>query len=94
MESQYRSESRTDSALSVTSEYAPPWREAGFWSGTQVPLTRATGLQPAAYTSADFFADEQTNVFERAWVCVGLAAHAEAGRVLVRQVGGLSLIHI
>ena len=100
MESQHRTESTVDvtdsplvdNDLMVIGEYAPAWSQSRFWAGTQVPLTQATGLQPAAYTSADFFADEQSNVFERAWVCIGLAADAQAGRVLVREVGTKSIL--
>ena len=69
-----------------------PWRSDEFWAGTRADLGSATGLQPAAYTSDAFFADEQREVFERAWVTVGLAADTEPGRVLVRQVGSRSVI--
>ena len=89
---QYGTESMASAGLEVTGEYSPPWSQPAFWAGTQVPLTQATGLQSAAYTSADFFADEQSNVFERAWVCIGLAADAQAGRVLVREVGARSIL--
>ncbi len=80
------------SGLIVASEYAPPWLEAQFWAGTQVPITSATGLWPEAYSSREFFADEQAKVFERAWVCIGLAADVAPGKVLVRAVGSRSIL--
>ncbi len=78
--------------IEVTGEHQPRWRSDAFWSGTRAPLGASTGLQPAAYTDDAFFDDEQQRVFERAWVCVGLAADASQGRVLVRSVGTRSII--
>ena len=79
--------------IEVASEpHGAPWSQSEFWSGTTAALGASTGLQPEAYTSADFFSDEQTNVFERAWVTVGLAADAAPGTVLVRNVGSRSII--
>lgn len=64
-----------------------------FWTGTRAPLRRATGLDPAAYTSPEFFDLEQQRVFERAWVVVANAAEvAEVGRLLVRRVGRRSIL--
>ena len=64
-----------------------------FWTGTRAPLRQATGLDPGAYTSAEFFAVEQARVFERAWVAIGLAAEvAEPGPMLVRRVGRRSVL--
>ncbi len=69
------------------------WTTEPAWAGTRAPLTRATGLDPAAYTDADFFAVEQQRVFERAWVCVGLSAEiAVPGRMLVRPLGSRSIV--
>ncbi len=69
-----------------------PWRGEDFWSGTRAPVTSAMALDPRVYTSDEFFADEQIAVFERGWVCVGLAAEAVEGRMLVRQVGRRSIL--
>ena len=70
-----------------------PWAGAQGWQGTRQPLTSSTGLNPAAYTDAEFFEAESALVFERAWVCVGIAADvAEPGRLLVRDVGSRSVI--
>lgn len=69
------------------------WSNPGFWAGTRAPLRRATGLDPVAYVGDDFFADEQRLVFERAWVVVGHVAEVAApGRLLVRRVGGRSIL--
>ena len=79
-------------SLSVTPEFDPTWRDANFWSGTRRSLASSTGLNPLVYTSPEFFSDEQQNVFERAWVCVGIAADAAPGRVLVRSLGRRSIL--
>lgn len=69
------------------------WTDDAAWTGTRCDLTAATGLHPAAYADDDFFRIEQTRVFEQAWVCVGIADElAGPGRMLVRQVGGRSII--
>ncbi|GJM39334.1 MAG: (2Fe-2S)-binding protein [Acidimicrobiales bacterium] len=70
-----------------------PWTSDEFWAGTRAPLTSATGLQPEAYTSEDFFADERTRLFGRGWVAVGTAPEiADSGRLLVRAVGERSIL--
>ena len=71
------------------------WTDESAWAGTRAPLRQSTGLNPSAYVDERFFALEQELVFERAWVTVGVAGEvAVPGRMLVRQVGQLSLIHI
>lgn len=78
--------------IEAAGEFSPPWRQDAFWTGTRAPLRSSTGLDPAAYTDPSFFNDEQMLVFERAWVCVGIAAEATLGRVLVRSVGRRSIL--
>lgn len=69
------------------------WTHESWWSGTRGSLTESTGLDPAAYTSSDFYEAEQRLVFERAWVCVGIADDvAQPGRLVVRKVGKRSII--
>ena len=69
------------------------WTAESSFDGTRKPLDLATGLPPAAYTDAQFFATEQHRVFEHAWVCVGIADDvAEPGRLLVRDVGSKSIV--
>jgi len=64
-----------------------------FWAATRRPLEQATGLPPVAYTGDDFFEAEQRRLFGRAWVAVASAAEvAEPGRLLVRSVGGTSVL--
>ncbi len=64
-----------------------------FWAGTRRPLEQATGLPPVAYTGDDFFEVEQRRLFARAWVAVASASEvAEPGRLLVRCVGGTSVL--
>jgi phenylpropionate dioxygenase-like ring-hydroxylating dioxygenase large terminal subunit len=78
--------------IEVAGEFAPAWRNDAFWTGTRAPLQAATGLHPDAYTNPAFFDDEQQAVFERAWVCVGLAADAAPGQLLVRSLGRRSIL--
>ncbi|NNC79189.1 MAG: Rieske (2Fe-2S) protein, partial [Acidimicrobiales bacterium] len=78
--------------IEATGEFSPAWRDDAFWAGTRAPLRSSTGLNPAAYTDPNFFDDEQMQVFERAWVCVGIAADASPGRMLVRSVGRRSIL--
>ena len=66
-----------------------------FWAATRRPLDHATGLPPVAYTGDDFFEVEQRRLFARAWVAVASATEvAEPGRLLVRSVGGTSVLII
>ncbi len=69
------------------------WTSPEVWSGTRAPLTAATGLAPAAYAGQSFFDIEQQHVFDRAWVCVGVADEiAGRGRMLVRRLGSRSIV--
>ena len=69
------------------------WSTDEFWEGTRRDLLSATGLHPDAYVDPRFFEDEQHNVFERAWVCIGTAPEvAEIGTMLVRSVGRRSIL--
>lgn len=66
-------------------------REA--WAGTRNPTERASALDPARYTDAEVHRIELEQVFERAWVCIGLAAEATTpGTVLVRTLGRRSIL--
>ncbi|MEM7276072.1 MAG: aromatic ring-hydroxylating dioxygenase subunit alpha [Actinomycetota bacterium] len=70
-----------------------PATDAAYWTGTRADLRRSTGLPPEAYTGHDFFDAERQQVFERAWVVVGTAPEvANAGRLLVRSIGGRSIL--
>lgn len=69
------------------------WADESVWTGTRAPLRAATGLPPEMYADEGFFAAERSRLFERSWVAVGSAAEvAEPGRLLVRQVGGRSIL--
>ena len=83
---------REENELFAVGDSRAAWRLEAFWDGTRAGLQAATGLDPLAYTSTDFFADEQQFVFERGWVCVGLAEEAKPGNVLVRTVGKRSIL--
>lgn len=67
--------------------------DASFWSGVRQPVEQAFGLPPTAYTDESFFALERSRLFERAWVVVGTADEVtDPGRMLVRRVGGKSVL--
>lgn len=69
------------------------WTSGDAWTGTSAPLLESTGLRPEAYTGDRFYEREKEQVFERAWVCVGVADDvAEAGKLIVRRVGNRSII--
>ncbi len=69
------------------------WRHEAAWAATRLPLDRCLGLDPACYVDEGFFELEQRQVFERAWVAVGVAADvARPGRLLVRRLGGRSIV--
>ncbi|MDH3295139.1 MAG: aromatic ring-hydroxylating dioxygenase subunit alpha [Acidimicrobiia bacterium] len=69
------------------------WRSEAAWTGTRLPLDQCHGLRAEAYTDPAFFALEQQQVYERAWVCVGTAADVAApGRLIVRRLGTRSII--
>lgn len=81
------------SKISVDGGNAAPWLADDFWAGTRAPLPASTGLNPACYTSDSYRHDEQQRLFERAWVCVGIAADvARPGRMIVRQLGSKSIV--
>ncbi|MEE9417547.1 MAG: aromatic ring-hydroxylating dioxygenase subunit alpha [Acidimicrobiales bacterium] len=64
-----------------------------WWAGTRRAVFEATGLDPLAYASAEFFELEKQRVFERAWVCVGIADDvSEPGRLIARTIGNRSII--
>ncbi len=82
-----------DMSMTDLDPAAADWITEDRWAGTRAPLDRCRGLDPAAYTDPGFYRLEQQRVFERAWVCVGIAADvAEPGRLIVRQLGSRSII--
>ena len=69
-------------------------RTATAATGTPVgSVIAASALDPARYTDSDHHRIELERVFERTWVCVGLASDAVApGTVLVRSLGRRSIL--
>ena len=77
----------------ASSTAAPSWADGEFWEGIRRDVASAFGMPPVAYADEDFFAAEQRRLFGRAWVGVALAADLAApGRLLVRSVGGRSVV--
>lgn len=63
------------------------------WVGVRAPVAEATGLDPVLYTDPEVHRLELERVFERSWICIGLAAEARTpGTVLVRTVGRRSIL--
>ena len=62
---------------------------------TRLPVDQASTLIPDAYTSDDFFALEQENIFSNSWVAVGcLQQVSKQGDILVTEVAGRSILII
>ena len=61
----------------------------------RLPVNQASTLIPDAYTSDDFFALEQENIFLNSWVAVGcLPQVSKQGDILVTEVAGRSILVI
>ena len=71
---------------------ATPWTDEAAWVGTRKPLTEALSLPAACYTDDEFFELEQQRVFGTGWVPVAIADQVAEGRLLVRQLGGTSIV--
>ncbi|MEM7091886.1 MAG: aromatic ring-hydroxylating dioxygenase subunit alpha [Actinomycetota bacterium] len=69
-----------------------PWTDEAAWVGTRKPLAEASSLPAACYTDQDFFDLEQQRVFGTGWVPVAIADQVVKGRLLVRQIGGTSIV--
>jgi choline monooxygenase len=69
------------------------FRSETTYKETRLPVELAATLLPEAYRSAEFFAEEQIQLFGRSWVPVAARAEvAEPGRAVVRTVAGRSII--
>ena len=77
--------------MRINREFDPTWREARVLGGHSRRLRRPRDSIRSPTRARSFF-DESRSVFERAWVCVGIAADAAPGRVLVRSLGRRSIL--
>ncbi|MGI9621584.1 MAG: aromatic ring-hydroxylating oxygenase subunit alpha [Acidimicrobiales bacterium] len=68
------------------------WTNEAAWVDTRRPVEAASVLPAEAYADADFFAEEQDRVFATSWVAVALVDEVGPGRLLVRNVGGKSVL--
>ncbi|MYJ34731.1 MAG: aromatic ring-hydroxylating dioxygenase subunit alpha [Acidimicrobiaceae bacterium] len=67
--------------------------ETEFWAPQRGSVHASFAMQPTVYADEDYFAAEKDRLFGRAWVAVALAAEvARPGRLLVRSVGGRSVL--
>ena len=76
----------------VMGDTAMDWTDEQAWAGTRRPVAQATSLFAEAYADQAFFDLEQQRVFGTSWVAVGLLDELVPGRLLVRQVGGASVL--
>ena len=72
--------------------HAVDWTSEAAWAGTRRPLAEATTLPATAYTDPAFFELEQRRVFGTSWVPVAIADQVVTGRLLVRSIGGTSIL--
>jgi choline monooxygenase len=73
--------------------HATDWADPQAWSRTRRPLPEAMALSAGAYSDEHFFELERCRVFGQAWVCAATADEiAGPGRLLVRSVGGRSIL--
>ena len=68
------------------------WTEESTWASTRRPLDKASTLAAACYTDQAFFELEQQQVFGTSWVPVAIADQVVHGRLVVRQLGGKSIV--
>lgn len=68
------------------------WTSEAAWVGTRAPLASATTLPAEAYHDEAFFSVEQQRVFGSSWVPVALVDQVPVGHMVVRSVGGTSVI--
>ncbi len=68
------------------------WTTETRWAATRQALESAHGLPAQAYIDHDFFAIEQEQVFGTSWVPIAIADQVPAGQLIVRTVGGQSII--
>ncbi|WP_179797767.1 aromatic ring-hydroxylating oxygenase subunit alpha [Actinomycetospora corticicola] len=63
------------------------------YAQTRLPVDLASTLIPDAYSSPEFFAQEQDKVFTSSWVAVGLVGDLDKpGRCVVVEVAGRSIL--
>ncbi len=68
------------------------WVSESAWAGTRLPLEQASSLPAACYTAQSFFDLEQQQVFGTGWVAVAIVDQIDIGRMLVRSIGGKSIV--
>ena len=73
-------------------ETGTAWTTEAAWAGSRLPLAQAHSLPAECYTGQEFFELEQQHVFRNGWVAVAIADQVTSGRLLVRSVGGTSIV--
>ncbi len=69
------------------------WSAAETWEPIRRPVDAAATLPPPAYTDPAYHEAERVAIFSRGWVGAAMCGDLdEPGRVLVRDVGGTSVI--
>jgi phenylpropionate dioxygenase-like ring-hydroxylating dioxygenase large terminal subunit len=68
------------------------WSRPEAWANIREDVANSTTLPPEAYTDPDYHAQERAAIFGRGWCGVAMADEVPAGRVVVREVAGTSII--
>ncbi len=69
------------------------FRSEATYKETRLPVEYASTLLPEAYRSAEYFVEEQAQLFARSWVPVAARSEvAMPGQTIVRTVAGRSII--
>lgn len=69
------------------------YRSEATYKRTRLPVEFASTLLPDAYRSPEFFVEEQSQLFARSWVPVGVRSEVSApGQTIVRSIAGRSVV--
>ncbi|MEC9059574.1 MAG: Rieske (2Fe-2S) protein, partial [Actinomycetota bacterium] len=68
------------------------WTEAKNWVGVRGDASSATTLPPATYTDIEYFEQERLAIFGGGWCGVAMVDEVAAGKIIVREVAGVSVI--
>ena len=69
------------------------WCAAETWESIRRPVAESATLPPSAYSDDDYHEAERSAIFAGGWVGAAMSGDLDqAGRVLVRRVGGVSVL--
>lgn len=69
------------------------YRSESTYKDTRLPVEFASTLLPDAYRSADYFSDEQSQVFAGGWVAMATRSEVDQpGKTIIRNLAGRSIV--